>query len=264
MPDMTTFTVHSGSSPLVLSMPHSGVELMPGLASRFHPRAVALPDTDWHIPQLYDFVSDEITVIQQLFSRYTIDVNRPPDGASLYPGQATTGLCPTTFFDGQPLYIDGQEPDDDEIEHRRATYHAPFHAAIEAELDRVKRAHGYAILFDCHSIASEVPRLFDGVLPVLNLGTARGESCDPSIESGIGEIFASSELTSVLNGRFVGGYITRHYGRPADGIHAIQMEIGQDAYMTRSPEFAYAPTVAEPLRAVLGDTLQFLENWRPA
>lgn len=261
---MSTYTCREGASPLILSMPHSGVELPEGLASRFHPRAVALPDTDWHIPRLYDFVDSDVTVLQQRYSRYVIDVNRPPSGESLYPGQATTGLCPLTFFDGEPLYIDGQEPDEAEIDQRRETFHAPYHAAIAAQIERVKAIHGFAVLYDCHSIASEVPRLFDGVLPVLNLGTARGESCAPSIEAAIGEIFDASDLTTVVNGRFVGGYITRHFGKPAENVHAIQMEISQDAYMTRLPEFAYAPKVAEPLRAVLGDMLRFLKTWRPA
>lgn len=258
-----TFHVRRGQSPLVLSMPHSGAELAPGLASRFNPRAVAVPDTDWHIPRLYDFVSGEVTVLQQNFSRYVVDVNRPPSGESLYPGQATTGLCPLTFFDGAPLYPDGQEPTEEEVADRVATYHAPYHAAISAELDRVKARHGYAILYDCHSIASEVPRLFDGVLPALNLGTARGESCSSDLEQGITSIFAESSLTNVVNGRFVGGYITRHYGQPDEGVHAVQMEIGQDAYMTRSPEYAYDAAVAEPLVATLKEVIAFLESWRP-
>lgn len=245
-------------------MPHSGVELPDGLASRLQPRAVALPDTDWHIPKLYDFVADEVTVIQQRYSRYAIDVNRPPSGESLYPGQATTGLCSTTLFDGAPLYFDGKEPNDAEIAERREAFHAPYHQSLADELQRVRALHGYAILYDCHSIASEVPRLFDGVLPVLNLGTAKGESCDPSIEAGIASIFDASDLTTVVNGRFVGGYITRHNGQPQNNVHAVQMEIGQDAYMTRAPEFAYAPEVAAPLRVVLKEILDFLSDWRPA
>lgn len=260
---MSTYHLHQGSSPLILSMPHSGVELPDGLASRFHPRAVAVTDTDWNIPTLYNFVSSDVTVLQQRFSRYVIDVNRPPTGESLYPGQATTGLCPLTLFDGEPLYLDGMEPDDAEIDERRRLYHQPYHEAIAAEIERVHAEHGYAILYDCHSIASEVPRLFDGVLPVLNLGTAKGISCDAAIEAAIADIFAAAELTSVVNGRFVGGYITRHFGQPTNNVHAVQMEIGQDAYMTRCPHFAYAPETAEPLRAVLADIIQFLLNWRP-
>lgn len=260
---MSTYSVRAGDSPLVLSMPHSGVELAPGLASRLIPRAIALTDTDWHIPELYDFVSEDVTIVRQNFGRYTIDVNRPPDGASLYPGQATTGLCPTTLFDGSPLYKPGEEPGDDEIADRRETYWRPYHEALTAEIARVRSIHGFAVLYDCHSIASEVPRLFDGVLPVINLGTARGESCDESIEAGLADIFAATDLTSVVNGRFVGGYITRHFGRPHENVHAVQMEIGQDAYMTRGPEFAYAADVAAPLRAALSDMLTFLANWRP-
>ena len=263
---MQTFTLREGDSPLVLSMPHSGVELMPGLASRMTPRAVALVDTDWHIPRLYDFVPDDVTLLQQRFSRYVIDVNRPPSGESLYPGQATTGLCPTTLFDGAPLYVDGEEPDEAEVADRREAYWRPYHDALADQLRRVVTRHGFAVLYDCHSIASEVPRLFEGVLPVLNLGTARGESCDPSIEAGIAERFGRSGLTSVVNGRFVGGYITRHFGLTGGGpggVHAVQMEIGQDAYMTRRPEFAYAPEVAEPLRETLAEIIDFLAAWRP-
>lgn len=263
---MDTYELTEGDSPLVLSMPHSGVELPAGLASRMTPRGIALVDTDWHIPRLYDVAPPGVTTVCNRVSRYAIDVNRSPDGASLYPGQATTGLCPTTLFDGSPLYRDGQQPDDAEVADRRERYWRPYHDQLDRQLRRVVDRHGFAVLYDCHSIASEVPRLFEGVLPVLNLGTARGESCDASIEDGLARVMTDSGLTHVCNGRFVGGYITRHFGLTGDGpdaVHAVQMEIGQDAYMTRGPAFAYDANVARPLRKTLAAMLEFLLAWSP-
>ncbi|QDT38237.1 N-formylglutamate deformylase [Stratiformator vulcanicus] len=261
---MDVFELHRGDSPLILSMPHSGVELPPGLASRFHAHAVALPDTDWHIPRLYDFATGlDATIIRANYSRYVIDLNRPPSGESLYPGQATTDLCPTTTFGGDPLYEKGEEPSDAQIAKRRENYWEPYHLAIANEIKRVKAAHGYAVLYDCHSIASEVPRLFEGTLPVLNLGTAKSTSCDPVIERLVAKALSESEFNSVLNGRFVGGYITRNYGQPGDGVHAVQMEIGQDAYMNRGPGYQYREDRAESLRDVLKTLLLALISWRP-
>ena len=249
---MSILTVREGGSRLVLSMPHSGVVVPEDLADSYRPEAIALVDTDWHIPLLYDFAEAlDATVVAARVSRYVIDLNRPRDGASLYPGQATTGLCPTTFFDGRPLYHEGCEPGDAETTRRVETYWDPYHNALAAQLDRVKSQHGRAVLYDCHSIASEVPRLFDGVLPVLNLGTARGTSCRPEVEARLAEQMAASPQESVVNGRFVGGFITRHYGQPQDGVDAVQMEIGQDAYMDRRPTFAYRPDLAADLKTTL-------------
>lgn len=250
---MTVFTLKEGAGPLVVSMPHSGLELVPGQGVRLSPAARDLPDTDWHIPQLYDFISDlDANVIEARYSRYVVDLNRDPSGVSLYPGQAVTGLVPTELFDGTPLYLSGQAPDEAEIAHRRTVYFEPYHQALNALLQRVKARHGYAVLWDAHSIASRVPRLFDGRLPDLNLGTNSGQSCAPALQSAAENTMAGQEeFVCVANGRFKGGWITRQYGQPAAHIHALQMEIAQDAYMDEGLPFAFNAAKAERLRPVL-------------
>jgi N-formylglutamate amidohydrolase len=264
------FDLALGDGPLVVSMPHCGTALSPGLAERLTPEALTLRDTDWHIPQLYAFAERlGATRLSARFSRCVVDLNRPPDGASLYPGQATTGLCPDTLFDGQPLYRAGQEPDAAEIAERVARYWRPYHDALAAELARAKARHGFALLYDAHSIRSRVPRLFDGRLPDLNLGTARGTSAAPDLIAAVVATMeratAAEGLTCVADGRFVGGHITRFYGRPADDVHALQMELAQDQYMDEdAPPFAYRPDRAERLRRVLRPLLDTLAGWRPA
>jgi len=262
---MNLFNYRRGDSPLLLSMPHSGTVLPQALATRLVPEALALPDTDWHVPRLYAFADAlDATIVQATHSRYVIDLNRPPDNVSLYPGQATTELCPSTFFDGASLYREGQGLAEGELDERREQYWRPYHDKLAEELARIKDRHAYALLYDCHSIASEVPRLFDGLLPVLNVGTARSQSCAPGIEQNITEALAGCDFSHVINGRFVGGYITRHYGQPAEQQHAVQMELGQDSYMERGPSFAYREDKAERLQAVLQDVLQAMLAWQPA
>ncbi|MCW5729515.1 MAG: N-formylglutamate deformylase [Alphaproteobacteria bacterium] len=251
------FDLRRGPGPLLISVPHCGIGLMPGLERRLAAPAQALPDTDWHVPRLYAFAEGlGASMISARFSRYVIDLNRPPDGASLYPGQATTGLCPTTLFDGTPLYLPGQEPDEAEIAARREQYWRPYHAALAAELARIRAAHGHALLFDAHSIASRMPRLFEGRLPDLNLGTARGASCPTEIGARLLAAATGHGYSAVLDGRFVGGHITRHYGRPAEGVLAVQLELAQIAYMEEGPPFAYDETKASRLVPVLKRILE--------
>lgn len=247
------FNLIRGEGPLVVSMPHSGLEISEGLSDRLTERALGLPDTDWHIPQLYDFLGDlGASTIRATYSRYVVDLNRDPSGVSLYPGQATTGLVPTEFFDGEPLYRAGLGPDEAEIEARRQAFHAPYHAALNALIAETKARHGYAFLWDAHSIASRVPRLFDGKLPDLNLGTNSGASCDPAIERAACAVMDdSAAFDTIANGRFKGGWITRHYGQPADHIHALQMEIAQSAYMTEHAPWTFDEDKAARLRPVL-------------
>lgn len=258
-----------GAGPLVVSIPHCGTALPDGLAERLTVDGRELPDTDWHLPQLYDFVAEYgATVIAARYSRYVIDLNRPPDGRSLYPDQATTGLCPTTLFDGRPLYRDGQEPDDREVAIRLAHFWHPYHMALAGELARIKARFGYVLLYDAHSIRSTVPRLFDGRLPDFNLGTARGASLAPALRdrlvTALSSATAGTGLSSVVDGRFVGGHITRHYGNPGDGIHAVQMEMTQDIYMQEDgPPFAYRPDRAATARAILRPILTTLNDWHP-
>ena len=257
------YELHRGASPLIVSMPHSGLELPAQLAARMTPVANSLKDTDWHIPQLYDFVKAMgATVIKANFSRYVVDLNRPANGESLYPGQATTGTCPVITFQDEPLYLPGQEFDDSELSQRIATYWQPYHSALAAEIERVKAMHGHCVLYDAHSIRSQVPRLFDGTLPVLNLGTARGDSCTPPLSDKLEAVLADQcQFDWVANGRFVGGYITRHYGSPANKVQGVQMELAQNAYMQEDNSNAYCPQRAGQLQTVLREIMGILVNW---
>jgi N-formylglutamate amidohydrolase len=249
---MTTVRVEEHDTPLILSLPHSGTELADGLRHRLTELGRTLPDTDWHIDRLYAFAENlPATTVQAVFSRYVIDVNRDPSGASLYPGRATTELCPTSTFGGEPLYQAGDEPDAAEIEERRRHHFAAYHMALSEQIDRVKARHGYALLYDCHSIRSRVPRLFEGELPVLNLGTNDGRSCDPVLRQRLQAVMAESPYSHVTDGRFKGGWITRHYGRPEDHVHAVQMELAQRAYMREDPPYAYDHDKAQALQPTL-------------
>jgi N-formylglutamate deformylase len=252
-----------GASPLLVSMPHVGTHIPSELAARMTDAALALPDTDWHVDWLYDFL-DKLgaSVLRPTHSRYVVDLNRPPDGANLYPGQDTTALVPIDTFAREPIYRPDQTPDEREIAERVDRYWRPYHDALRRELERIRAAHGYALLWDAHSIASELPRFFSGRLPDLNFGTAGGASCAPSIQSAVfEEARRAAGYSAVLNGRFKGGYITRAYGRPAERVHAIQLELSQRTYMNEPPPFEFREDLAGPLRPVLR---RFLETFLSA
>jgi N-formylglutamate deformylase len=251
-------TYKTGDSPLILSMPHDGTEIPPDIGARLNETGRSVPDTDWWMNRLYDGVPNvNPSIVRAHLSRYVIDVNRDPSGTTLYPGQATTGLCPTTTFDGEPIYLPGQEPDEAEVARRRDLYFAPYHAALARAIEDVKARHGYCLLYDCHSIRSEVPRLFDGTLPVFNIGTNEGAACAPAIEQAVAAACAGSEIHDcVVNGRFKGGWITRHYGRPENRVHAVQMELAQRAYMREAPPWDYLEDEANKVRPVLGRALE--------
>ena len=264
-PVMTSWLeVHRGDLPLIVSFPHTGIEIPSDIEGRIASPWLARKDADWWVHRLYDFASKMgATTVRTAISRTAIDVNRDPFGASLYPGQATTELCPRTTFDGEPLYREGQEPNADEIASRRRQYFDPYHAALSAEVDRLWAAHGSAVLYDAHSIRSRVPRLFEGELPHLNLGTNRGASCDPSLTLAIERACESPRFSRVTNGRFVGGWTTRHYGSPARGVHAVQMELACRGYLDEPdpttednwpPRFDTAH--ADPLRGLLTQVLE--------
>lgn len=257
------FDVISGDGPLLISVPHAGMELTPGLAERLSAAAQSLPDTDWHVPKLYEWARAlKVSFLIARYSRYVIDLNRPPDGKSLYPGQATTELCPTVLFDGTPLYRPYQAPTEDEIAARRERYWQPYHAALQDILQRNRIRHGYALLYDAHSIRSRVPRLFDGALSDLNIGTAKGVACS----AGTGEALLAAaqgnrNYSAILNGRFIGGYITRYYGQPENAVEAVQMELAQKAYMQEEAPYAFDPAKALPLQKTLRAILEtFLER----
>jgi len=254
---MDPYLFHEGNGPLLVSMPHVGLHIPDDIAAGMTGLALTLSDTDWHIDRLYDFLDDlGASVVAATQSRYVVDLNRPPDGASLYPGQATTGLCPTSTFDGEPLYNDGAEPDDAKIARRVEDYWKPYHERLNTELQRLKAAHGYALLWDAHSIRSVVPRLFDGRLPDFNIGTAAGASCDPERARRVVAAAESAQgYGTVVNGRFKGGYITRQYGRPDDDTHAIQLELSQRTYMDEVAPFTFRDDLALVVRPALRSML---------
>lgn len=246
-----------GNSPLLLAQPHGGVEVPESIYNRLNANGRALADTDWHITQLYANLIDDVTVVSTPIHRYVIDANRNPSDESLYPGQNTTGLCPVTTFDGAPIYLNGEEPGEGEINERQSHYHQPYHDALKEQLTRLRQKHGYAILYDCHSIRSLVPYLFEGRLPDFNIGTNNGATCEADYQSSVEKICSShKQYTSVSNGRFKGGWTTRHYGKPEAGVHAIQMELAQCNYMLESAPWHYDVEKAESLRVVLRQLLR--------
>lgn len=260
---MTPVEISQGESPIVLGLPHTGTYVPEEVAAKLTPRGRELADTDWHIHKLYEGLLAGATTVRATFHRYVVDANRDPSGVSLYPGQNTTTLVPLTDFDGAPLWTEA--PSDAEIEARRVQYHAAYHAALEAEMARVRAKHGVAILYDCHSIRSVIPYLFEGVLPDFNVGTNLGTTCAPEIEAETVAICAAAEgYSSVLNGRFKGGWTTRHYGRPADGWHAIQMELAQSTHLTNETAgWDYDHVKAARLRPHLKSILETLASLAP-
>jgi N-formylglutamate deformylase len=250
-----------GDSPLLLAQPHGGIEIPESIAARLNALGLARADTDWHIGRLYHDLRSDASIVSTPVHRYVIDANRDPSDESLYPGQNTTGLCPTTTFDGESIYLDGQQPSADEIAERLRDYHRPYHDALAEQLERIRQKHGYVILYDCHSIRSLVPYLFDGRLPDFNIGTNSGRSCDPAIEQAVHRhCQAASGYDSVVNGRFKGGWTTRHYGQPQKGVHAIQMELAQRRYMLEQAPWSYNDASADKLRAILAGILDELTS----
>lgn len=258
-------SVHRGTAPLLLSMPHTGVAIDPAIERRMQDPWRARKDADYAIDQLYSFASHlGATIIRTSVSRTVIDVNRDPSGTSLYPAQATTGLCPETTFDGEPLYCPGTYPDATEIEDRTRTWFQPYHEALSTELTRLRSLHPRVVLYDAHAIRSRVPRMFDGTLPHANIGTADGQSCAPALSAAVLQACAAHDrFTHILDGRFKGGWITRHHGRPEAGIHAIQMELAFSGFVaepdTPSPATwppLYDDSRAAPMRAMLADVLR--------
>lgn len=255
---MNPVEVTQGSSAVILAMPHSGTSVPPEIEAKLNDRGRALADTDWHIPQLYEGLLPEAGIVRANFHRYVTDANRDPSGASLYPGQNTTGLVPLTDFAGEPIWR--EEPDEAEIQRRKIAFHALYHHMLRDVIETTKAQHGYAILYDCHSIRSQLPYLFEGTLPTLNVGTNSGASCGKAIEEAVYSSCRKSSYSHVLNGRFRGGWTTRHYGRPERNVHAIQMEIAQSSYMEEATPWRYDEDKAERLRAVLREVLSALHH----
>jgi len=257
------YTLHRGSTPLLISVPHVGTDIPPDIAEALQPRALQTEDADWFLDRLYAFARDMgVGLIVPRYARYVVDLNRPPENTPMYPGANNTELCPTRFFTGDPLYREGREPGHAEVARRVAAYWRPYHDTLHAELTRMHAEHGRAILFDGHSIQAELPWLFEGRLPDLNLGTASGGSCAPGLRERLVQVLASQQRYSqVVDGRFKGGYITRHYGRPAQGWHAVQMEMGWHCYMT--PPHRYDEERAAQVQPVLRALAQAMLGWQP-
>lgn len=260
---MSPVEIVQGDGCIVLAMPHTGTHVPPEIRAALNARGQGLDDTDWHVEVLCDGLASGVTTVRATFHRYVIDANRDPAGVSLYPGQNTTGLVPLTDFNGQDIWE--TPPDAAEVERRRAAWHAPYHAALEAEMERVRMRHGTAILFDCHSIRSRIPFLFEGLLPDFNIGTNDGAACAPAIENAVTEICAKAVgYTSIVNGRFKGGWTTRHYGRPDQDWHAIQMELAQCAYLAHeAAPWTYDDAKAARLRPYLESILTTLAALAP-
>ena len=250
---MDICTLTPGSTPLLISFPHAGTHIPADLAARMTEAALQRADVDWHLPQLYAFAREiGAGLLEAHHARHVIDLNRPPEDTSLYPGQDVTGLLPTDTFRKEPLYRPGEAPSAAETDHRRATYWQPYHDTLRNELERLRAVHGVALLWDAHSICSVMPRFFTGRLPDLNLGTAEGRACAPRIQAAVEAAMAAQrEFSHVSNGRFKGGHITRHYGRPEQGIHALQLEMCQSTYMDESAPFAYRADLAARVQPLL-------------
>jgi N-formylglutamate deformylase len=253
-----SFRLHRGRTPLLVSIPHMGTEIPADLRGQYVARALEVEDTDWHLDRLYDFAHGMgASVLQPTVSRYVIDLNRPPDDTPMYPGASNTELCPTRFFTGDPLYREGHSLAGEERLRRRAAYWLPYHQALQDEIARLRNEHGYVLLWDAHSIRAEIPWLFEGRLPDLNIGTAGGASAAPRITEAVAAAAARHpQVTHVVNGRFKGGYITRQYGRPAEHVHAVQLEMCQHLYMQEAAPWHYEPQRAAAVQPVVRDMVE--------
>lgn len=265
MSEEAVYNLHPGRLPLLVSLPHVGTWIPPDQAHRYVERAFGFEDTDWHLERLYGFVRDlGASLLVPRASRYVIDLNRPPENTPMYPGANNTELCPSRFFTGEPLYRPGLAPDAAEIARRLQAYWQPYHGALRAELQRLRAEYGHVMLLDGHSIKSELPWLFEGRLWDLNLGTADGQSCAPTLRAALADLLAGQgRYTQVVDGRFKGGYITRHYGRPAEAVHAVQLEMCWSCYMQEAAPFAWDDARAAEVQPLLQALVQALLAWRP-
>lgn len=258
------YDFRAGTVPLLVSLPHGATHIPDEIAARMTPEALRTPDTDWHVARLFDFAESlGAGVLAVTQSRYVIDLNRDPSGEALYPGARNTELCPLTTFEFEPIYRSGAEPDAAEIAERLERHWQPYHRKLQDELDRMTKRFGIAVLFEGHTIRSQVPRFFEGVLPDLNLGTANGTSAAADLARHACALLSRSEYATVLDQRFTGGYITRRYGRPANNVHAMQLELTWHLYMDEST-FRYLPERADGLTAVLRGLVEMLIGWATA
>lgn len=261
-----TYSFRQGQVPVLVSFPHSSTFIPESLKSSYSEKGLQVPDTDWELPKLYDIDNPNspfynTSIIQAKFSRFVIDPNRSTDGVNLYPGRPTPELCPTKCFDGSAVYLEGQQPDQKEIDRRTDFFWRPYHDQIRKELSRLKEKFGTAVLFDAHSIISIAPRLFEGSLPNFNMGTAEGKSCSESLSSEIAAVLeAQNQFTHVFNGRFIGGHITRSFGDPENQIHAVQLELTQTSYMNEDTG-EYCDSKADTVQPVIFQMITAIKNW---
>lgn len=262
---MLPYSYKPGNTPLIISIPHAGTYVPDDIMAGMTTEARTLPDTDWHVDTLYSFATIlGASLLKGNYSRYVIDLNRPPDDAPLYPGMDTTGLCPQTLFNNNPIYQPGTEPDSTEVNRRIEQIWAPYHQCLGEVISDKLVNHGYALLYEAHSIRSVIPRLFEGRLPDLNLGTADGKSASSDLENRLYEVCQAAEsFSSTCNGRFKGGYITRYYGQPGNGIHAVQLELTQCSYMNEDYPYEFLPHRASRIREVLKQLIHRMLAWRP-
>lgn len=262
---MDIFRFTPGATPLLISVPHAGTHIPGELARRMTDEALRTPDTDWHVDRLYDFApAMGAAMLVATHSRFVIDLNRPPEDVSLYPGQDVEGLLPLKTGANEPIYKPGQEPDDAERTPRRDAYHTPYHAKLADTLAAIKAEHGYALLWDAHSIKSRLPRFFDGQLWDINLGTNGGNSCAAGLQNNLADVAGEAKgYTQIMNGRFIGGHITRHYGDPVNNVHAVQLELSWATYMDEEHPYGYRDDLAAGIRPVLQRFIQTMLNFRP-
>jgi N-formylglutamate deformylase len=261
----STFNLHTGTAPLLISAPHVGTAIPPDQQHRYTERALQVEDTDWFLDRLYAFAQDlGASFIVPLHSRYLIDLNRPSSNQPMYAGQNNTELCPTRHFTGEPIYREGCAPDEAEIHRRVVQYWQPYHDALQTEAQRLRAQHGHVVIFDAHSIKSELPWLFEGQLPAMNIGTVEGSSCAPTLRSAVAAVFtAQNDYSHVIDGRFKGGHITREYGRPAQGVHTVQLEMCWRAYMEETAPYRWHEARAAAVTPLLRALVSALLNWRP-
>ena len=259
---MAVYDFLEGTAPLLISCPHVGTAVPEEIAGRMTSEGRSVADTDWNVHRLYDFAAElGVSLLTPRYARYVIDLNRSPEGQALYPGASNTELCPTTTFQHRPIYRDGEVPDEAEIAERRRLYWQPYHDKIAATLATLKGLHGRVLLWDGHSIQSQVPRFFEGSLPDLNIGTGGGTAADPALTGKIAEVAKKSPYSHVVDGRFKGGYITRNYGKPAEGIHAVQLELSQITYMYEGAPFGFREELADQVRPVIRAMVEAALGW---
>lgn len=254
---MNSYDFHRGSLPLLISIPHAGTFVPESIAQRFSLAGSHLADTDWHVDKLYAFARESgASILAANYSRYVVDLNRAPDSSSLYEASPTSPVCPTLTFDGEPIYAAGMEPSAAEFSARVEQYWQPYHQRLAAELNELRERYGYALLWDAHSIASEVPSLFNGVLPEFSFGTRDDASCPRAVADQLLELVTTDgKFGAVLNGRFKGGYITLNYGRPRQGVYAVQLELSRRVYMDEAAGTGWDPQRAESAAALISQLL---------